>query len=66
MTNEEIYAQGYGISAGVVNDMRAFQYRDESIAVPAHHVMIELLDGREVVDINRVREVAELYKEERV
>lgn len=61
MTNEEIYAQGYAISEPIKDDNRVFKYKDESITVPAHHVLVELLDGREVVDINRVREVAELY-----
>jgi hypothetical protein len=66
MTNEEIYSQGYAISQGLTGDDRVFAFGAEHISVPSHHVMIELLDGREVVDINRVREVAELYRDERV
>ena len=66
MTNEQIYAQGYGISGQVNHDLRMFSYRGEVIAIPAHHIMVELLEGQEVADINRVREIAELYKTERV
>jgi hypothetical protein len=66
MSNESIYAQGYAISGQVHDDVRTFTFNNESIDVPAHHIMIELLDGQEVCDINRVREVAEIYKNERV
>lgn len=66
MTNYEIYAQGYAISVDQRDGVRAFQHQADMITVPAHHIMIELLDGREVCDINRVREVAQLYETERV
>lgn len=61
-----IYKAGYAISGAEHDDIRTFTYKNESIDIPAHHIMIELLDGREVADINRVREIAELYKTERV
>ena len=71
MTNEEIYAQGYAIAGPIYAgengyDMRDFKFNDESIPAPMHHLIVELLDGREVSDINRVREIAEMYKDERV
>lgn len=66
MNRKEIYAQGYAISKPVNNDNRTFTFNDEEITVPSHHIMIENLDGFEVSDINRVREVAELYRDERV
>ena len=64
--NQHIYDQGYAVSGPVHDDTRTFVHGKESIDIPSHHIMIELLDGREVADINRVREIAELYKTERV
>jgi len=66
MTNQEIYDQGYALSSSIVDDMRLFSYRDEQYSIPMHHVIVEMLDGHEVVDINRVREIDHLYKTERI